>query len=891
MKIFQKPAVFDTSSSILKINNDTFAEIVGQTEEFFNFKFSFRISLTNTRKNPEDYEKVVITVKRKETEEASASSMFSSVANSVMEKVPNVSLKNRMTSGLNQSLSSPSLPSKVTKKLYSGLQLVKDIQKKEQFISQTNVPISSLVSEALTEKYSFVELYADTYKRNIQEARNRDSKLRNELVADENSSTVNDQDTSRINPFFVIGRINSELCDITQPVTEDTIKGLTSESLIDNPRLRMSEISKGRPALFFDIAKYYLNDVPPGTVEETAVWYDKRVTTKNVEDLEVSQLIPILKGNKNLNLTVRFDLYRIGSNVVEETYSTDLFVPSHVEAFECISTPPDLKVSYQNKNIHVLTIVDREVPGKIQGYNIYIKSVDEQGSASSYQKLGEVKNEKITEYKFFAKSKLSVIRVIPTDSQNKESNVFTNIVVGSGHKSIGNLTILPSHFGKNQIKIDVLNIPNDCISLTLYRRDCTDNIDGSFYAIESIKFDKPGVNAVITDQSTEIGRTYEYYVIAISLSNETKEEKPNFSNYAIFRNSHGSFSEGSINVKLSNPSMKNSGESYEVTFDLSTSISKSENEKITQTLKDQLGEVYDQYLNPATNSSSPLGEGDKGIPQYSNLFFHEVVRTNLNTSERETFELVSDGTFKDNQETQILSNIKPINPQHVYSYQVFTYKKNPIEIFKKFVARGIDVKGREWFYLPYKWKQPVVKLGKLYADDTQGTPVVDAYDNFTSEPFGITAQYQTDGSTQYFSISQINLDRVDVNTVKLSWTSENNSQDLIDSFIVMKVVNGVRSFVGRTCKNYIYHQLSENDVGSLYYIIVPIMSEFDIDSPGYSDVIYISPEGITPRIKATTSGTSLSNDTVSKVKDGLFSAEKNKSLLSSIMQNKLIKKF
>jgi hypothetical protein len=67
----------------------------------------------------------------------------------------------------------------------------------------------------------------------------------------------------------------------------------------------------------------------------------------------------------------------------------------------------------------------------------------------------------------------------------------------------------------------------------------------------------------------------------------------------------------------------------------------------------------------------------------------------------------------------------------------------------------------------------------------------------------------------------------------------------------MKVVNGVRSFVGKTQKNYIYHEISENDIGSVYYIIIPIMSEFDIGKEAFSNDLLISPEGITKKTKIT----------------------------------------
>ena len=456
------------------------------------------------------------------------------------------------------------------------------------------------------------------------------------------------------------------------------------------------------------------------------------------------------------------------------------------------------------------------------------------------------------------------MRVVPIDVKNKESHLFTNIVVGPGYKSIGVLTILPSHFGQNQIRVDVFNIPKDTANLTLYRRDCTDNPDSSFVPVGTMRGQKGNSSAAFFDNDVSVARTYEYYVVALSLSKNTKEEIPNISNYVMFKNSPSKASDQAVKVSLSDITSSQNASGYlDVSFKITTTISNSENQRITDTLKSQLGELYEQYLNPANNSSSPLGDGAAGVPVYTDLFFHEVVRTNLNTGERETFELVPDGNFEDKQEAQKIFNIKAINPLHAYRYHVFTYKKNPIELFKKFVARGIDSHGKEWFYLPYKWRNPSAKLGKLYPDDKSGIPVIDAYESFTSESFGLTASHHIDGSTQYTSITQINADRIDRNTVKINWkfqgVSEMNRVNLYDSFVVMKVVNGVRSLVGRTHENFIYHELSTKDLGTIYYIIVPIMAEFDIDEPGYSNSILIDPEGLTPKTKALAMNVKMTN--------------------------------
>ena len=98
--------------------------------------------------------------------------------------------------------------------------------------------------------------------------------------------------------------------------------------------------------------------------------------------------------------------------------------------------------------------------------------------------------------------------------------------------------------------------------------------------------------------------------------------------------------------------------------------------------------------------------------------------------------------------------------------------------------------------------------------------------------------------------------RLDIDTVRVSWSysgiTEYNKISLYDSFVVMKVVNGIRSFVGRTHKNFIYHEIDEKDLGSVYYIIVPIMNDFSVDDPGYSNEIFIDVDGLVKPVSIQT---------------------------------------
>jgi hypothetical protein len=863
MNIKQRKAASTSSSSILSVNAETFAEIVSQQRDAYTFNIAFNLSLNNVNKKIADYDKVVITVKKKESRANAATSIHSNTSSAVSGKKPNGTPSPSVRSlKPNNGKQMKILPSKLSDKLYAGLQLIKDIESKEDYVDKVTVNISPHVVDATTNLYTYTELFAPSYKTDPKLQRNRLNNLRLSGSPSTNKTSLKQTDSHKIDPKNTIEKINSDLVDITSPVYDHRLSGLTSVSHLEDPSIRQRLITQGVKSLALDMSKYYLDYVPESLKEASMKWYDQRIVTKALDAVEITEKVSIKKSNQTLVLTVKFDLYKRGKNTVEETVSTDLFVSNHVEAFNVFKEHPEIRVNSSpistqstHKKTHTVSIFDKEQPGKTKGFNVYLKSIAQNGTASPYVKIATIPNRRgENKYQFETITDLSVLRVVPFDVQNKESNLYASEVLGPGHKSMGSLTILPRHMGKNRVRVDVFNIPKQTASLTLYRRDCTSNPDEKFSAYVTTTKQTTS-QYVFSDEKAQENHTYEYYAVATVFGATTATAVPLISNYAMFKNTPSADTTRSISVELSGVTTQvaDTGEAS-VSFGLKTTVSPSESALITETLKTQYPEIYSQYLDPANNSSSPLGS-TKGIPVYSDLFMHEIVRTNLNTAEREFFSLVSDGAFNDNYTSQKINNVKPINPQHVYFYQVFTYKKNPIEIFKNFVARGVNSRGKEWFYLPYKWKNVSAINGKLYADDENGVPVIDTYELLTSEAFGLTATYQTEGSTQFTELSQIDANRIDRNTVKIVWNFQNKSQnkrlDLYDCFVVLKVVNGVRSFVGRTSKNYIYHELTSEDLGTIYYIVVPIMSEFDIDNAGFSSPLLITPEGIAPKIKAS----------------------------------------
>jgi len=863
------------STSLLSVDPDTYAELMSYDSETYKFSFSFKMKLNDGNKNIKDYEKVVITVKSKKISNdfSRSSNVDKENSDKVANKVDQISLQDYVKPE-DENRKSVIIPDSLAKKMFSGLKVVKDSLNQEVFIDKKEVSISTYVDQVNNNKFSYYELIANSFSEQKETKRTRDISFRSGKKFDSQSSR--ELDPNVINPSNLLARINQDKYDITLPVTDKNLSLLTSESLIDDSNIRMREVYNGKRPLYFDIVKFYL-DFNASPEEKNMVSYTVKRVVKSLDFVEIKQEILLKKINKDDTLAVNFSLFkRDSSEEPDETLNQDLNVYPHVEAFESIIKCPEVSttkiygidsssLAKTSKKLYNITITDQDKSGRVDSFNLYLKSVYSSGEVTGYTFLKNLKNTGLVKTDLEIFEDISFLRVIPVDSMGRESNVFTNLFLGEGYKTLASVVCIPYHYGKNEIKIDVLGLPEKTTKVAVYRKDCTDNVDGSFSLVESVVVQKGASSVSFVDKQVVFSRTYEYYAVVVLMDEEEIREISLKTNFSTIRNLSNGIPEKPINVFFTDPTtIKNSDGTISTSFNIKTEITPTENERITKTLKEQIGELYEQFLNPLANTTSPLGD-NKGVPQYADLLIHEVVRYDLKTGEKETFDLVSDGIFNDNTTTQKKSNVSPINQYREYEYKIFTFRKNPIELFKNYVAKGVDSKSkkREWFYSPYKWKSSSVKLGKLNPQNEKEEVIIDTYDNFTSECYGVTATYTASPYSKLPTIEKVYTDRVDRNTVKIFW-SQNNSlsyqTEFFDSFVVMKVVNRVKSFVGRTISNFIYHELSEKDLGTVYYIVIPITSNFSIDKAAYSDSILITPEGLTEKIKIP-SGTISKNTT------------------------------
>lgn len=832
---------------LMKVEDSNYFEIVGTTKAsygpndvrtFYNVELKAKVLKNSSTKRLGDFNKIVVSIRRKPSSIAQSSVSlppvalqdFQSVSNQTSIEVP----RQINTQTLNSSFSAnlPPLPTSLEKKLYSGLQIVQDSNRRQEIIASREMNLT-VSQEELISFYQVPSLVRD------------------------NSTLLNSSSENyvEIDPTDLLKNINKEMTEITEPVSDQFYSGLSSPANIEViENYATSVLHKRSKSLYSGIVKYYLDDVPRRSDEASIEKYKVVNAIKQLDTVEFSTTMKLNTSLKRENLEVVFELYRNGSSIPEETIVKDLNMKRHVEAFESIKIPP--QVSYTstftgNFNSGFLNIVDMEERGKVSKFKVYSKNISPKGESSPYVLLEEVENSLGTAViSSVPSSNLSIIRVVPVNSSGDESNVFTNIAVGPGHSSVGNLSIVckPTTSIPAAVEVTVHNIPRDTLQVILYKRSVDPSVPlSSQFSVHSFTdfsaqntTGTAGSTAVFTDSFPSLYT--EYYAQTISRTLEIISTE-----IVLVKCVGNTTNILGIDVKLSQLTRNAVGDNFTVSFNLETLVIPEENQRIIDIFKDTpaLKEIYDSLISPS-NTSRGAAAPRYEKPIYGSLYVHEIVRTDLNTGERSSFDLIGDGLFSDDENSRRKKNISPIKPQHAYVYQVFTYEKDPVSLFRGYVLPVVDSNAKTYYYIPYKWNNHEINAIRIMpSTDDEDLPVIDEHRNFTAKSLGERHRIKIEGSGAFASITRVSHNRIDRNTVKIDWDFDiPNYSRVYDSFVVLKVVNGRRKFVGRTKDNYIYHELSDQDVGRIYYTVVPITVEFDIDAPGHSDPYVLQPDGI-----------------------------------------------
>jgi len=648
---------------------------------------------------------------------------------------------------------------------------------------------------------------------------------------------------------------------------------------------KITALTKSPSVVRQRVSSYLSNtvqDPPKLNTTKYVVQHQKTLVDTAPVFVNASFIIPKSKIESNLTFLVEV------SNSVGDTdkIQTTISLKSSIENYLAIKNRPRLDVSYvdQTKTLLNATVLPPKPQdadfGKVSYYCLYIKEVDETGSCTTdYRLIARLLKPQSDSYQdvidttsanksISLKNKLAILRLVAVDILGNESNLFSDRVVGPGYPHVGKLVVIPTYSNsqtansKSQTpgftsKIRVIGAPESG-TLVLKRRFVSHNsFDLPFTEIKRYKISKTDLqnqSGILTfDDSVSVGDSAEYVSYVVDDRNVVVASSPVVSIDQPFELEENDLKDvkidkSSINIENLSDGTRN------LSFKVITSIKQSEKSQVwstipeTENLQKFKQDFTDKVSASFTDPNKPSLSGNYGI-----TYLHRIVRINKRTGERITFPYFTE-KFEDNDATRKLIGAKAPVVGDSYIYQIFTYTKDPVTLIPSIIEKGKKTlgsqTGRTFFYSPYKWSQPRVKYtGALYPTDASGSPVIvtqeDAYN-----PKGSFDSYQLDSNTIDSSITVVNTSRVDAKTVKLYWNLVNVPSDnnkLIDSYIVMKTVNGIRSVLATTCKRYYHHNLSEADVGSVHYTVIPVLNNMSMMEPVYSNSIFVDTEVLTEK--------------------------------------------
>jgi len=792
-------------SQILSVDPIRFAELEEENLDHFLMRFVFKIKLNVAAINPEDYSRVDVSIvspsattnKAKTSEKQTKLNPNFSTLSSTLTKSSTSKLKFNSAGQkvYKPEVSIPKLALDKINKILMPFALEKQQAKSSDYLTKVSVFINSLITDALNKK-CIVQLF------DIPEEVSLDQGAR--LTQDRiiNSNMIKEiNDTFRL-PTNYINSLN-------------THNELFGKKIID----------------------HFIHDTnqPPENFLSTVNFYKIKTDFTNLSVLEIPVRIKIPISLKNSALQIKFDLFEKNSKLPLESITMSLDAKSYFEAYYALSSTPSVDyVSSRGGTAATLAFsYDAFDKHKVVSFNIYAKTL-KNGKFTEFQFLRNIDvfdlrlKQSIFSLKNFSLDELAVARIVPV-TKFGESEKFTDIVLGNGKLGATGkrlaLRLLQDFNELGTVRAMIENVTNLAEIMKIYQRDCTNSPDAYFKHKHTVSLAGLGSTSFV-DRGLIPGHFYEYYIECLDKSGGNIVQTSDPALVEIQK-----FQKDDSRISVTNTNIIND----EVSFTISTFVKDSKSSLFKNALSKLLDPAAQARFDPVSVIST-----DEKKEDLKDLYFHEITRISEATSERYTMGVVADGVFTDNRETRkILGGVPPPVPGGTYYYQITTYKRDLLSTNKNYIASGRK-NNQDWFYSPYKWRNPKVALtGILFSEDNFNTPEISDRDLLLMQPVSIlnSLKYTIPGAGGSSVITPI-ASSITRKTHKIQWNSLTNFN--FDSFVVVKVVNGKKTILGSTSKNYFYHKIEENDLGTVYYEVTPIDgNDYSVQNTYFSNSIFV----------------------------------------------------
>lgn len=590
-------------------------------------------------------------------------------------------------------------------------------------------------------------------------------------------------------------------------------------------------ISNDPHGLVTKLKNYYLNDAAKSLPKDTKYYRNVR-KVKLVDRVHLSRILNIPKNFSNENLKLYFKIMKSGSNVSSTKAIKELNVPYLLNLSSQNLLAPEVNFQANQFAITQKSKVDNSI-------RVLKKSMNDSGHFNSYSdetqlsvptnKQGFVsgikKFNKLDFYRFKSFSLPSTV----------ESPVYRNIVIGELSKIDETGLIVIDDPLQDGVLLKVEGLSTDVLEIKISRRQRV-NDDAFGPSTDVVPYTRVTARSLNTNDTTvQSDQIYEYTVYQKTSGGTVRKSVSQLHRYvrsAIFSN---------ITTKISDQSITSYNNSPSFSFSIETSLKPDVLNKIKQILTSQ--GILEEFQNDLTNVQQ----------QFKQALYHKVIRVNLRTGMRETFDdIVTSGVgggnfvnFIDNSLNQQNYSITPIDSNTSYMYEVRTFIRDPSSLLKEIFVKNVtklESFQKQYFYKPYKWRQPfTLKNGTLF-------PFTDSGELNGSKPIfedgevGTTATVTLPAFSTSASVFNVKGERLDAKKLKISWDLQ-QLPSKYDHFLVVKEIDRKREIVAAVCTKEMLYTLKKSDTGTIIFYVVPVLNDFTVVSAvRISQSIVIDPE-------------------------------------------------
>lgn len=539
-------------------------------------------------------------------------------------------------------------------------------------------------------------------------------------------------------------------------------------------------------------------------------------------------------GEEDANIFVKFELVSAKTGLMVDSIVKSVDVSKHAQIYYTPKKPPIVKVSRSDVMSRV-NLEIKQVDEGAESVDIYRKVISKASvEPSAYTLLGSYAVKKQEQSLLVQTERpndsVYVYRVIPIGTT--QSFEFTNAIARpKSQRQIKSLALnaTPIELG---IKVEAQQIPQSVVAVEIVSRNLTThqseytNVGGDIQLIDDAVRTLDYLSVIHTDVTP--GNVYEYAARLIYKSGTS-----DYAGNAVVEFAQPS--PGKVDTRVKDLTVThvndNGTDTVDVTFSIETTIVDSNLDIVKGLLIKQ--DMYDLFK----------GDVEKEREYLKSLIAHNVQRVNVTTGAREDFGTITTGKFSD---VELRKNqaIQPLSTKNKYRYEVTTLLRAPETMFEQLTKEKIDpVTKKPYNYMPAKSLHPVT-LDRGVIVSFAGLKIRYSKDQMAFGMIGSVESVDVTFDNQRAIVIDASAARFDKFINVITWKIDGDIS-LVDHFIIMKDVLGVRTLIGKAHSEFTYgnctymHRVTRHDEGALSYVIVPIYNDYRVGAPTKTNQVFV----------------------------------------------------